>query len=180
MNLDAELRGLPTREAAFYVRLGLLLELLTLADVSDWVDEVLWREEEPEEFFLTLYGLLRTGKPRVPSYLKTAFPAETYPARPLLGWLQQQWATGRWPLSQLIRSLYRLRTLVQSDQEVGWIYALAADYEQAAGGPAEELLPVQQETEAFLACYREYTFANRGKWPQLDAKVEGYLANLRQ
>ncbi|UYZ63746.1 hypothetical protein [Hymenobacter weizhouensis] len=177
MDLAAELQGLPQVEAAFYARLGLRLEVCTLADVSDWVDEVILREDVPESFFIQLYRLLRTGQDEVVAFLTRASGPASFSVRPGLGWLRQAQAAG-WPLGKVIKALYRLRTLVESDREVGWIYGLAADYERAAGASAEALREVQQETEAFLACYRDYTFRNRPRWPHLDDALEQRLAAL--
>jgi hypothetical protein len=72
-----------------------------------------------------------------------------------------------------------LRTLVESDKEVGWIYGLAADYERATSSQPDALQGVMQETKDFLACYHDYTFANRAQWPQLDTLMEQRLANLQ-
>ncbi|WP_375434012.1 hypothetical protein [uncultured Hymenobacter sp.] len=179
MNLDSEFRGLPVEEAVFYARLGLQLELFTMADISDWVDEVLLREESPDSFFLEFYRVLHTSKPEVPAYLKNLFPGAFFSVRPAVGWLHRQFTTNTWPLSQLIRSLYRLRTLVRADTEVGWIYGLAADYDRAVATGPELMLEVEQETEAFLACYQDYTFGNRPYWRSLDVLLEQRLANLR-
>jgi hypothetical protein len=165
-------------EAAFYTRLGLQLEVITLAHISEWVDEVLLREDFPDPFFLQLYRLLRTGKTEIPTYLRNSISDVSFSARPALGWLQQV-AGGTWRLGQVIRSLYRLRTLVKSDLEVGWIYSIASDYERAANDFPEITQEVQEETEAFLACYYDYTFANRALWSHLDLVLEERLANLR-
>ncbi|UPL47594.1 hypothetical protein [Hymenobacter sublimis] len=179
MHLDAEFQGVAVPEAAFYAQLGLQLELLTLADLSEWVDEVLLGEGALDKFFLELYRHLRTGRAQVAPYLARACQGESFSVRPVLGWLQQRLATGAWPLGRAIRAVYRLRTLVESDREVGWIYGLAADYERAADGPAEGLREVYHETEAFLACYQEYTFPNRHQWLYLDAILPQRWAHLR-
>lgn len=179
MNLDSEFRGLPIEEAVFYARLGLQLEVFTLADISDWADEVLLREENPDNFFLDFYRVLHTNKPEVPAYLRNLFPGTFFSVRPALSWLHRQFTAGTWSLSQLIKSLYRLRTLVRADVEVGWIYGLAADYDRAITSVPEAMLEVEQETEAFLACYQDYTFGNRLHWRSLDVLLEQRLANLR-
>ncbi|GAB3237051.1 hypothetical protein GCM10027346_28120 [Hymenobacter seoulensis] len=179
MKLDIEFSGLPPAEAAFYARVGLQLDVITLPDISEWVDEVLLREDEPTDFFVGLYRLVHTAKPEVPGFLAHA-SEESFSVRPCLGWLQQQLAAGEWSLGQLIRSLYRLRTLVESDREVGWIYGLAADYERAAEGAPELMPDLYQETQAFLACYQDYTFQNRAQWLYLDAVLEQRLASLLQ
>ncbi|UOG73151.1 hypothetical protein MTX78_13560 [Hymenobacter tibetensis] len=179
MKLDTELEGLPVAEAAFYIRLALQVEVLERADISDWLDEVLLRDEPADTFFLHLYRVLHTNKQEVPRFLKNAFPDVYFTVRPGIGWLYRQFATGTWPVSQLVRSLYRLRTLVESDAEVGWIYGLAADYERAAGGSLEEMQEVEHEAGAFLACYQDYTFSNRAQWQSLDAMLEQRLAGLR-
>jgi hypothetical protein len=179
MNLNAEFSGLSVSEAVFYVRLGLQLEVLTLADVSDWVDDIMLREKSPEAFFVELYLLLRTNRQQVLAYLSRAFEAESFSVRPGLAWLQQQLATNPQALGQVMQALYRLRLLVQSEVEVGWIYGLSAEFDHCATGPAEALQEVYRETEAFLACYQDYTFANRSQWLYLDAVMEQRLANLR-
>ncbi|MBX0289145.1 hypothetical protein K3G63_01775 [Hymenobacter sp. HSC-4F20] len=179
MDLEAEFSGLPLSEVAYYLRLGLQLEVVTLADVSEWVDAVLLREEAPNGFFVELYRLLRLRQPDVSAYLAAAFPPARFSARPALAWLQQRLAGGNWPLGRISRALYRLRTLVESEVEVGWIYGLAADYERAASGPAEALQEVYRETEAFLACYHDYTLANRAEWLYLDAVLPQRWAGLR-
>ncbi|GGG57005.1 hypothetical protein [Hymenobacter glacieicola] len=171
-------KGLSVAETAFYARLGLQLELLTLVDLSEWVDNVLLHEAALESFFVELYRHLRTGKEQVVSHLTRACQGERFSVRPALGWLQQL-AAGAWPVGRVIQSVYRLRTLVESDREVGWIYGLAADYERAADGPAEAMQDVYRETEAFLACYHDYTFANRYQWLYLDAVLPQRWANLR-
>ncbi|TGE29581.1 hypothetical protein E5K02_09035 [Hymenobacter metallicola] len=178
MNLDIEFQELPIVEAVFYTRLGLQLEVFTIRDVSDWVDEVLLREDEPDAFFGELYRLLHTEKQRVLAYLRQAFPEASFSVRPALAWLHQLFVTGQWALGPTLTSLYRLRTLVVSDQEVGWIYGLSADYEQAAAAPAAQP-KVAQQTAAFLGCYQQYTFANRRQWPLLDAGLEVQLASLQ-
>ncbi|HEX8425335.1 hypothetical protein [Hymenobacter sp.] len=180
MHLDSEFQGLPIEEAVFYTRLGLQLEVFTLADVSEWVDEVMLREASPNNFFLQFYRVLHTNKPGVPAYLKSSFPEASFSVRPGLGWLYQKLITDKWPLSQLIKSLYRLRTLVRSDMEVGWIYGLAADYDRAIASVPETMPEVEQETRVFLACYQDYTFDNRPYWQSLDVLLEERLANLRQ
>jgi hypothetical protein len=179
MNLDTEFEALSVAEAAFYVRLGLQLEVFTLAEVSDWVDEIIWRESAPDTFFLKLYRLLRTDKPEIQTYLKVSFPGVSFSVRPAIGWLHWHLASGTRSLGQIVRSLYRLRTLVESDKEVGWIYGLAADYERATSTHPDTLREVKLETEEFLACYHDYTFANRTQWPQLDTLLEQRLANLQ-
>jgi hypothetical protein len=180
MDLDAEFESLPTEQAAFYAWLGLKLGILSLADVSDWVDEVVRHTDLPAGFFVDLYRLLRTGRPRVAQYLSTAFSAASFPVRPVLGWLHQLLAAGALPLGSVLKALYQLRTLVGTDQEVGWIYGLAADSERADAAQPQRLQDLQQQTEAFLACYHDYTFANRSAWPHLDPLVEQRLARLRQ
>ncbi|WP_045687281.1 hypothetical protein [Hymenobacter sp. AT01-02] len=177
-NLREELHQLSASEAAFYARLGLQLGVATLADVSEWVDDVLLQEPEPELFYLELYRYLRTGKDEVLAYLSLAFPPESFSVRPALAWLQQHLSAGSWSLGQTISALYRLRLLVTSDREIGWIYGLAADYEHSSQESAEALRDVYRETEAFLACYHDYTFANRAEWLYLDAALEQRLANL--
>ncbi|UOQ64673.1 hypothetical protein [Hymenobacter volaticus] len=180
MNLDSEFRGLPVEEAVFYARLGLQLELFSLADISDWIDEVLLREDNPNEFFLGFYRILHTNKLEVPAYLKNLFPDVFFSVRPALCWLHRQLISGKWPMRQLIKSLYRLRTLVKADVEVGWIYGLAADYDRAVATTPEAMLEVEQDTDAFLACYQDYTFGNRSYWQSLDVLLEQRWANLRQ
>jgi hypothetical protein len=179
MNLETEFRGLSGAETVFYLRLGLQLEAFTLAEVSDWVDEVLLRNEQPESFFVDLYLQLHTDKQQVLAYLSQIYSAEPYTVRPALAWLQQQLAASPGALGQVLRSLYRLRLLVESEVEVGWIYGLSADFERSATGSAEALQEVYRDTEAFLACYHDYTFANRPQWLYLDAVLEQRLANLR-
>ncbi|MCB2377780.1 hypothetical protein LGH70_09320 [Hymenobacter sp. BT635] len=180
MNLDQEFRNLSVAEAVFYTRLGLQLEVISLSDVSDWVDEVLLREGEPDAFFVALYRLLHTEKHRLLEYLRQSFPEASFPVRPALAWLQQQFASGTQALKNTLTSLYQLRTLVTSEQEAACIYGLAADYEQAAATTEEARELVARETAAFLGCYREYTFANRAEWPRLDAVLEERLAKLRR
>jgi hypothetical protein len=179
MNLDAEFETVPVAEAVFFVRLGLQLEVFSLAEVSDWVDEVMWRDPSPDPFFLQLYRLLRTDKSQIQAYLKMSFPAVTFSVRPALGWLHWHLARGTRSLGQIVRSLYRLRTLVESDKEIGWIYGLAADYERAASTHPDALQEVKLEIEQFLACYHDYTFANRTQWPQLDTLLEQRLIDLQ-
>jgi hypothetical protein len=179
MDLDTEFRSLPPEQAAFYAWQGLKLGIVSLSDVSDWVDEVVGRTAAPTSFFIELYKLLRTERPRVAAYLSTAFSAASFTVRPLLGWLHQLVSAAALPLGQILKALYQLRTLATSDQEVGWIYGLAADYERITADPAASLQGLHQETEAFLACYNDYTFANRARWPELDAGLEQRLAGLR-
>lgn len=177
MNLVPELLGLPPVEAAFYARLALQLEISTPAGLSDWLDEAILREDAPDSFYIQFYRLLHTPGADVFGFLTRAIGAASYTVRPGLGWLQQLQAGG-WPLSRVIQALYRLRTQVESDREVGWVYGLAADYEQVAAGPPDALRELQLEAEAFLACYRDYTFQNRSRWPALDAALEQRLAAL--
>ncbi|TGD79569.1 hypothetical protein [Hymenobacter wooponensis] len=142
MDLEAEFRDLSGAETVFYVRLGLQLEVFALSEVSDWVDELLLREETPETFLVELYLLLRTDKEQVLAYLGQVYPPETYTVRPALAWLQQQLATSAGALGQVLRALYRLRLLVESEVEVGWIYGLAADFERCATGSDEDIQEV--------------------------------------
>jgi hypothetical protein len=179
MNLDHEFRELLVVEAVFYTRLGLQLDLISLADVSDWVDETLLRQDEPDPFFVGLYRLLHTEKPRLLDYLRQSFPDAAFSVRPAVAWLHQAFSAGTRSLADTLPSLYRLRTLVASDAEVAWIYGLAADHEQAAATTAAALEAVAKETAAFLSCYQGYTFANRAHWPALDAGLEEKLTNLR-
>ncbi|QJX49003.1 hypothetical protein HMJ29_19655 [Hymenobacter taeanensis] len=180
MDLETEFRELSAAETVFYLRLGLQLEVISLPDVSDWVDAVLLRDEAPETLLVELYVLLRTNRQQVLGYLSQLFPAtERYTVRPALAWLQQQLANNTGALGQVLRALYRLRLLVSSEVEVGWIYGLAADYERSAPGPSESLQEVYLDTAAFLACYQDYTFANRSQWLYLDAVLEQRLASLR-
>lgn len=177
MQLATELADLPQEEAAFYAWLGLHTGVLTLADVSEWADEVIGREDAPDEFFLQLYRRLRTYPDGVRPWVRAASRHVRFSARPALHWLHHRLSAEAWPLPRVLAVLYQFRTLMSSDQEVGWIYALSADHARAAQQP-DALPAVQQETEAFLVCYRDYTFANRWQWPELNEALMQRLAAL--
>ncbi len=163
-------------------REGLSIGVFTKADVTQWADGFILRDEEPDIFFIEL-ALSHDEQEALVLLIDATFrwPAEVN-LRPLFGAIYKRVLTSEITILEAANCLNHFswddKLLTEAESCFVDFLPYHADYLDIS----DEATPrqVEQETVRFLSLYEHYNVENFARWAALDQEINARLREMPQ
>jgi len=160
------------------LRAGLASGLLSKAEVVDWADAIITRDEQPHVFFIDLAMSSNKSVNDIIHFIADFLDFETavISGRPLLGMLFRKYRTNQLDLLQTVEKLFALRHEASfTEQEMDNIYSLEHQFDAAIHGVYGSVQAIESEVAEFLSFYEAFDLGDYPNWPMHELDVDKRL-----
>jgi hypothetical protein len=162
---------------------GLINGIISKGEVTEWADETIKKENEPDYFFIEISLCHDTGDLVDVINNHLVSPINPIPTRVLFGIAYQKLITAKIDIKKVYAlfdsALYKYQLL--SSFERGWLYQLDDDYYDltVAAPDQKDQQPVHNDTIKFLHDYAAFNLQNYNQWHEINLEIESTIAEMQ-